>query len=303
MGTETGSSATQLVTATEKSDGAERPPSPFQELLSKLNSYKMFWATRKSIVTGEPLYDYTASQLKDKKLMGPWTFNATQSALSALAAVVTGKIIAFFCPPTEHPPVTLGASASGLEKLIAAAEPIKDSIYQWLSTGLAPFTLLVVATMVAWASLYKTDHSPEKRARARNAYLYFDGAYGFFSQALLALASVALISSVHTESQKAAVQIAIWVAVIVSFVVGLIWQIRLTNISLAAKLFQVNGYSSKRRTLFNIRTKIENPGPWELYRLVAVSGVGAFYWLLAGVLFVVSYAVAMGIVEIKSLLT
>lgn len=302
MNTETGSSATQLMTATEKSDGAERLPLPFQELLSKLNSYKTFWATRKAIVRGEPLYDYTASQLKDKKLMGPWTFNTTQSALSALAAVVTGKIIAFFYPPPEHPPVTLDVSASGLEKLIVAAEPIKDSIYQWLSTGLAPFTLLVVATMVAWASLYKTDHSPEKHARARNAYLYFDGAYGFFSQALLALASVALISSAHIKSQKAAVPIAIWIAAIVSFLVGLIWQTRLTNISLAAKLFQVNGYSSKRRTLFNIRTQIENPGPWELYRLVAISGVGAFYWIMAGVLFVVSYAVAIGIVEIKSLL-
>lgn len=280
--------------------GTDKVPAPFEELTSKLKTYASFWETRKAIVRGEYLFDYTSSQLKAKKLMSPLTFNATQSAISALAAVMLGKVIGFFYPTPGHEAVALSPSADKLARMSAVAEPVRDKIADWLTTGVAPFTLLVVATMIGWASLYNCDHCREKRIRARNAYLYFDAAYGFFPQMLLALSSVALTTSWHVAMEKSGnVPAAFWMVSLVVFLIAALWQARITNVSVVSKLFAANGYSPNRRTLFNLRTKIENRGPWELYRVVAFTGVGVLSGLMFAGIRLVSYGLALGLAAIK----
>lgn len=277
----------------------EKPPNPLSDMKKKLASYASFWNTRKAVLRGEPVYDYSEEQLKSKHLLGPWTFNATQSAISALIAGFLGKAIAFFYPPADKPTPALDASASTFEKMTTYAGPVYDKLFLWFSTASAPFTLLAVATIIGWASLYKADMSKERRLRASNAYLYLDGTYGFYSQMLLALATAALVSDLNAAKVGNTAPTFILIASGSVLLVALIWQIYLTNYSLARKLFVINGYSPHRRTLFNFRKKLENPGPWELYKNVAIGGVGLGYWVLVGILMLLSYGIALGVARVK----
>ena len=165
-------------------ENSEPTPKPFEEIWTQTKKLTRFWRTRRAVVSGEQIFDYTSSELELKNLMGPWTFNAMQSTAAAFVATAIGKVLLFFYPAQENPGVT---HAQGFARLYAYAEPISDKIQGWLSSGIAPFTLLVVANLVAWASMWKDDLTPAKKRRAAKAYLYFDAAYGFYPQVFLAV--------------------------------------------------------------------------------------------------------------------
>jgi hypothetical protein len=278
-------------------DDPDIPPRAFAELREHAQKMRGYWRTRKAIIRGEPLFDYTGVQLRAQGLMGPWKFNATQSFISALAAVFIGRLLAFFYPAPDHP--LAAVTGSTFDRLYAYAKPLADEIFAWISTGVAPFTLLLVANIVAWASMWKDDLTPEKKRRAAKAYLYFDSAHGFFSQMLLGVGTVVLVHMGQAANQNTTVAVFVQIIGGFAFVIGIIWQMRLTYLVLARKIFEVNGYSKRRRTMFNIRTRIDNIGPWALYGTVAISGVGAIYWILFGILSLVSLGLGFAIAGVK----
>ena len=169
----------------------------FHELVGVKNRFRKlrsFFRTREQIKSGAYLFDHAADELKSKGLMGPLTFNIYSSTLAGTLALALTKIAGLVLPqppaPLAHVKPLNAVSAQYLKLL-----PVVDS---YLQPFLVPIVFLLMAYCISWGTIRRADPtvtsissgsinwSGPSRARGRNAFLYFDGAYGFIPQIILA---------------------------------------------------------------------------------------------------------------------
>lgn len=207
----------------------EPEPKLFGELRDKFDLYAKFWRTRKAVFTGEFLYQLTPKDLETRQLMGPWTFNATQSSIVA----IVGSGISWAL--TQHfPLVDPDAGSSG--HLPPLVQEWFSRIYEFLEVGIAPFVLLYAAKYTARASFLPGDETPHGLSRNTTMYLYWDGAYGLIPQFLF----VAFFAMAWGDPQSAS---PITLGIVkFCFFTGLFWQAYLSIRMYSGGLFRLNGY-------------------------------------------------------------
>jgi hypothetical protein len=146
---------------------------------------------------------------------------------------------------------------------------ISEAANDIFSATIVPLSLMIVVMIVRRACLKMQDQTLENRRRAGAFYLYFDGALGFYSQMLAALAyvlwsGVDKISWFRPESQ---LQLAgLFYLALIAF---WIWQLLVTTRSVPRRVFQGMGYAPE---IGETETP-ETEGPWGRYRRAALVSV------------------------------
>lgn len=187
--------------------------------VTKLSSY---FLTRSMVLRGHALWDLGKTELSSRGLMAPWTFNVYQSALSALPIICYSAINAFVYPATPTDPFADPSSA--------AASQFAAQIGRVFLALAVTLSLAILSYAAASGSLCPDDRTEARRARARRAYLYLDGALGFWSQ----MGLTTFLGLVATGAP--------WV---LFFLIGsVILQLRITSYVIPATLFRINGYPS-----------------------------------------------------------
>lgn len=182
--------------------------SPIQEECEKARSeitqwfYKArtFWVTRRAIIQGEPLWDYDSEKLAEAEFVGPWRFNAIQSAIAGGIAVASTKFLDLILPkeivssliPTSLIPTSIFSKDPAFEELLATTSG-------WVMLLAGPFVFTALVFMMGMGAIKKEHSTPEYRARSRAAYLYLDGAHGFWPQLLLSPIAVCLTLALLTS--------------------------------------------------------------------------------------------------------
>jgi hypothetical protein len=116
---------------------------------------------------------------------------------------------------------------------------------------------------MGWGTLRSKDSNAQTRRRARHAYLYFDGTYGFFPQLFLAFGTGLLSTELGhkliltTEVFETKM---FGTSFIVALFIVLIWQSVVSIRDIPRLLFVANGYS-KRVRYFWQRSQPNDP-PW-----------------------------------------
>jgi hypothetical protein len=253
--------------------GSDNPAADLRtQFVEKFNSWQKFWRTRRAIFTDLSLARRSKAELESGGLLSAWKFNLAQSAFSALPSLVVGKALSFIYP-TPETPVELNGSMSFLQKVWAQSQPLSNQIFDVLWPAMVPFVLFLMARMIAWGSLKKISATPLRKEQARNAYLYLDGAYGFYPQLFAAL-GFALASrggkfsfgpqSDFPEGAPYFVAMCYYAGIALSGTAA-IWQGILNRWILAKKLFEFNGYSRKFKWFWTFRDKGRNLAPWNKY--------------------------------------
>lgn len=169
---------------------AEKEESPLKEFLIKIqdtvDKARRFWRTKRAIERGEPLYDWSSSQLAEAGYYGPWKFNAIETALTGGLAAAATSVIAFLNSSSANSSEVIAGPELLLSPEVAA---MVERTSAWTQPFLIPLLTTSIVFLIAWGSLKRKDSTNGTRARARRAYLYFDGAFGFFSQLVLAAGS------------------------------------------------------------------------------------------------------------------
>ena len=287
----------------ETAMAAEKDESPLKEFLIKIqdtvDKARRFWKTKRAIDRGEPLYDWSSSQLAEADYYGPWKFNAIETVLTGgLAAAVTSVIAFLNSSSANSSEVTTGPEF--LLNLSPEVAAMVERTNAWTQPFLAPLLTTSVAFLVAWGSLKRRDSTSETRARARRAYLYSDGAFGFFSQLVIAtgIGILAGTRSVGGEpadkrafgdlagllADQGAGNIDLGQLVTVAMVAGAVLVQTYVSFSKIPKfLFTINSYSTRRRHFWQ-RSRPDDP-PWAKIGFCQFS-VGslfsvAIYWILS----------------------
>ncbi|HVJ07000.1 MAG TPA: hypothetical protein VM554_01315 [Acidisarcina sp.] len=194
------------------------------EPLNKLNDLTRFWKTRNAILTEEPLFDYGKQRLEKEGHLGPWQFNLLQSTICGLPAIVLPlavrvvKHLVGLPIPTDEP-----------ETL--------DKISEMVQTFSVPFILMLSAYVIGRASLWKGDRSRSSRTHAARAFLYLDGAYGFYPQLAVCTAFTLFLLAPEVPPIRS---FWFWAS---------IWQLYIYMKTIPVQLFHVVGYANADRVL------------------------------------------------------
>lgn len=194
---------TAAVPATTVDAQPEQIKEVFHELLGVKNRFRKlrsFFGTRQSIKSGEYLFDNTADELKSRGLMGPLTFNIYSSTLAGTLALIVTKAAGLVLPPLPDPTAKL-IPGNAMSAQYLKIYPVVAS---YLQPFMVPIVFLLMAYFISWGTIRgrepaaasiaseSIDWSRPSRTRGSNAFLYFDGAYGFIPQAVLAVVFVLL---------------------------------------------------------------------------------------------------------------
>jgi len=223
---------------------SHREPNPWkEEFFKELFDLKKFWNTRKAILNGVPLYDWNSNDRQRSGYLNHWTFNIKESVFVSLPAILLTRVLDFLFNDYKNKPQDFNS----LDEFQKIFYETSQATSQFFSAIAAPAFLTLTVFLLAWCSLKNSDSTPRKRARARSAYLYFDGAYGLYFQLLLSLvSSLTLWGSNHTAI-LGEIPPLIYIVLVILFVIGLIGQCIETYIRIPRKLFKVNDYSSRLR--------------------------------------------------------
>jgi hypothetical protein len=261
--------------------------SPIVAILTKLrrsfDGARKFWRTKRAIESGVALYDWPQSQLNEAGYYGPWTFNILQTSFAGgIAGLVVG-VIAFLRGENDaEPAIDMYNSGKELTALLI-------STMKWVEPFFVPILTTSVVFVIAWGSLRESDSSVARRQRARRTYLYFDAAFGFWSQALVAffLATFSAAGGVEGVDRNGTPGLVLLFALLaVCFRQGYI-----TLRKIPRRLFEVNGYSSRIRRIWQGRR--ENDAPWNklgfAYLVAAYPLKLAVVGVQIGAAFVIAY--------------
>jgi hypothetical protein len=245
--------------------------------------------TRRAIHKGDQLYAYSKSQLRSKDLMGPWTFNLTETAAIALPITALIKLLDFIWPVTPNIP-------SGTPPLAAAILSIFPGVVSSLQTIVIPLTLTLVSGICARASLYAKDSTPTSRRRARDAYLYLDGAYGAVPQLCFAL-GISLIVWFSTRGAWTE-PTALTIGALTFY--GWAHTLQIVGFAVPRKLFAVNGYGGViPGSGMSANTRPTNPGPLNKYQFALLFPVPVVGLLVLALTLITAYMVAIVLALIK----
>jgi hypothetical protein len=203
-------SGSQSAPDVEHADG----PSELFEPVEFIRNLKSFWKTRAAVLRKAHLYDCSPAQLQKLGLMGAWKFNFTQSTIAAL-------------------PGTTYAVVRGV-LLEAGPKSVADKLSDISTPLLIPFILMSTAYIVGRLCVRPEDSTKAKRNQASRAFLYLDGAYGFYPQLLM---SCAAPFSFGPNPGSVAKLVTLCIFGTVS-----VWQLIIQLIYLRKNLFNVLGY-------------------------------------------------------------
>jgi len=259
---------------------------PLRDLSSavttKLKLWKDFWRTRATALHNPEIAKLSNQELDASGLLGPWKFNLIQSGFATLPAIAIGRVISAFHPSTVPQPVDQFLDFDS--KIWVTAQPMIGSVFSFLWPLVFPFILFMMARMMAWGSLKKKDSIPLASKRATGAYLYLDGAFGFYPQMISPLGLV--IATAHLSSGVDAVGY-------VLFGIGVVWQGILSRWILAKKLFEFNGYSRKFKWFWMFHDQGRNLAPWNKYIFALSYAVPATLLFSAGTVYLLSTLIGL----------
>jgi len=232
------------------------------EWIGDLTKMRKFWRTRRMVLKGSPLYDSSPDALKQQEVMGPLAFNTYQSTLAGLPGAAIASIITFLFPKAvtkESPFETFGLAP----QMAADADKLFEKFSEIINPFVIPFALLFVAWALGWFCLRRTDSTRLNRRRAGRAFLYYDGAYGFVPQLLLATGLSFLVLLGTSNDMPNAGTIAVVIGIL-SMGTGGCWSFVLASRSIPRRLFTLYGYDPKVYHFWN-RNQPTNRAPWSAY--------------------------------------
>jgi hypothetical protein len=242
------------------------------EAFSQLSPFRWYSRTRRAVLAGRPLYDYSLTKLQSEGLLAPLAFNFLESTLAATLAVFMWSVLVRFLP----------GSASA--ETGSPSDEILETILKVSLSATAPFVFLLIAYIAARASLRAPDQTAGRVERAVRAFLYLDGASGLAPQALLVLGLLTLAVAFDNPGYSLEAIIFGTTAGLVGgalIVVGLSWSAILLVAPITAKLFAVNGYpAGGRRWWPRVETAREGPHVKFLFGRLAGVGVLTLYLYL-----------------------
>lgn len=240
----------------------------------KVTKYKRFRRTRQYIKQGKKLFDLPADELSKINAMGPWTFNIYQTMLAAIPAQIVATVLNFFFP-YEPPLRQITKSLSPYQKeFIRDFDKLAPSVHNYFRPLIVPTILLAVSSIAGWACLKKEDSTKQSRKRCRNAYLYYDGAYGLMPQTIISLAITMLAMSNERNVDAGVVYF-----LLIGLVIGLgasIYQLYVTDYKIPSLLFHQNGYS----TSVFLPSHSKFSAPWGKYGYSTLFLIGPISWLI-----------------------
>jgi hypothetical protein len=214
---------------------------------------RSFWSTRRAILRGESLWDYEPSRLAENKYFGPWQFNAVQSAIAGSVAATSTKLLNLILPKAGTPEPKHFQDDPEFATLLETA-------LGWIEPFGLPVFLTVLVFLMGWGSLKKEHSTPSSRARSRVAYLYLDGAYGFWSQLFLAFFIAAVSSELPARfAASFSTSVIIWPLRLL-FLMLIAWQIYMTAAKTPRLLFVANNYSTRARRFGSRGNSTIHPG-------------------------------------------
>ena len=163
--------------AARQPSGDEKFENPLDQIpqIKKSKDLRKFFKTRRAVLDVERPYLMTDDQLKANGLMGPWTFNATQSLLDSLPGMLISALLwIFFATEPETNRIK---------------DPILAKIASLMSPLFGPFSLLALVYATAFACLPAGYTNWRNWHAAARKYLYYDASYGLWSQLVLATAA------------------------------------------------------------------------------------------------------------------
>jgi hypothetical protein len=211
----------------------------FQDFLGwkkKYEKFRSFLKTRKLIKEGElnPIslmtegkrpFNLSADEIKQRKLMGPFTYKLYQTVIIALpASLISLAISLFSSSETLAPP----SPSKTPQALIDLYQP---KIFALLVAFVGPVVFFALtAQVMSWAIALAPS-----RKRIRDAFLYYDATYSLTPQAILIL-TVTLLSIYRGGS------FAFAYALFFLFCVGGFYQLIITFSEIPALLLPLNDH-------------------------------------------------------------
>lgn len=276
----------------DQSPVRERYKKTYRDVTKWIDEARSFWRTRRAILQGQSLWDLDTAQLESEKYFGPWKFNAVQTAIAGALAAATTKVLNLVVPK-------LGSS----EPKPFRDDPALAKLFEVTSGWIEPFVLPIVLTsfvvLMGWGSLKGAQSTSATRARARAAYLYLDGAHGFWPQLTLALllAAKSVQLPARLEGYFAA-PFVLWPLQAI-FLVLFVWQIYITAGKIPRLLFAANGYSARARRFWQ-PGKSDDP-PWGKLVAANLLASGPLLFTVTGGAFVLEYGLARALRWLQSL--
>jgi hypothetical protein len=215
--------------------------------------------------------------------MEPWHFNLYQSALSALPGVLVVSVLSFLG-------IEVADKLTFADPFDAQVNVYYEKFLSYLQPLVIPLALGVTCFGAAWASFEKGDRSRENMARARRAYLYYDGAYGLWTQAIMAL--FVTIYYIPLREKPAFIML-VSIFGFLALAAGM-WQRTIDGWKIPKALFVINGYNYEYpKWWFWFRSDAVSRG-WRRYRLVGLFFVGLALYLLVMLIIAGAYLAAYG---------
>ena len=204
----------------------DEPPQEFEgpfevfEPIEKFRKIQKFFRTRKEILAGEALYREGKKSLESRQLMGAWKFNLTQSFLCSLPGSLLAAILAYFPAPAA-------------EQSAAGQDVLTKQILSLLTPYTFPFALMFTVFAAAYCSLPGDTLNRTNWHAAQRKYLYLDGAFGLYSQFLLATGiAVATLSKYSSPTLHAIGGIGA-----ICFLIAFVWQGVITAFKIREGMF------------------------------------------------------------------
>jgi len=162
---------------------------------------------------------------------------------------------------------------------------------------MVPIFITTFVYLMGWGSLRSKDSNAESRRRARAAYLYFDGAYGFFSRLFLAFG----ISLMATDLGQKMLENPFSRVLVTALIMAAGWQVLITARKVPRLLFTANGYSTRIRYFSSQRIQPNDP-PWNKLWLASLLGGWPLWICLWFLLAAISYSLAWLLFWLRGLL-
>jgi len=276
----------------------EKDPSPIQRIidapLSKIRVWREYSNTKKAVLSGEELFRAPDEEVKKKGYLTPWKFNCLESIIAGGIATTLVNLFGFISRQSVNSSssdsVHLWPSWAALwndgfdpRDWIRLDDMESIHLYNTVASWVEPFIIPIFISCFVFSYGFctlKTEHATKERKRiARRAFLYFDGAYGLWTQVTIAACLGVLSTKIGLESLKISNLFAL--VVVFALVSALVWQFWLLFDRIPKAIFKVNGYSI--RGLFKAKTADEPPWGklvagqlFSLYVLSAVLMIGSF---------------------------
>lgn len=254
---------------------------PFMdEVKEKVGTFRSFVKTFRAVKSEEPPYSLSATERAQLGLMRSRKFNLLQTTVASAPALVVSQLLNLLFP----------SSSTVLAEDIAA----------WFNPFLIPILLWLLGRTAAWSSLKRTDRTPEKVYRAREAYYYLDGAYGLIPEALAALGyTIFTFFQAERVTEDSPLFWPLMSLAMICAIISGLWVRRVTNIKIPSELFKFNGYSPRVRHFWMFSRAI-NWGPWNMYHFLTLFVIPILFSVLSVAIVFFSEGLASVLITVRS---